>query len=54
MFNDIEIAQKAKIKKISKIAKNKLGIPDNEIHSFGHFKAKIKLSYLKKIKRKKE
>jgi len=53
MFNDIEIAQKAKIKKISKIAKNKLGIPDNEIHSFGHFKAKIKLSYLKKLKEKK-
>ena len=53
MLNDIEIAQSAKIKKISQIAKKKLGISENEIHSFGHFKAKIKLSYLEKLKEKK-
>ena len=53
MLNDIEIAQSAKIKKISQIAKKKLGISENEIYSFGHYKAKIKLSYLEKLKEKK-
>ena len=53
MPSDIEIAKSAKIKKISKIAKNFLNIPENQIQSFGHFKAKVSLSYLEKLTEKK-
>ena len=53
MPSDIEIAKSAKIKKISKIAKNFLNIPEIQIQSFGHFKAKVSLSYLEKLKEKK-
>ena len=53
MQKDISIAQSAKIKKISKIAKKILKIPESEIQTFGHYKAKISLSYLQKLKEKK-
>ena len=53
MQKDISIAQSAKIKKISKIAKKILKIPESEIQTFGHYKAKISLSYLQKVKEKK-
>ena len=52
MPSDIEIAQQAKMKKISEIADN-LSIPENELEPYGRFKAKVSLSYLEKLKDKK-
>ncbi len=40
MLTDIEIAQQAKMLKISKIAEN-LGISENDIEPYGHYKAKL-------------
>jgi formate--tetrahydrofolate ligase len=49
--SDIEIAQKAKMKHINEIAK-KLGIPEDAISPFGHYKAKISLDYIATLKNK--
>lgn len=49
MFTDLEIAQKAKMKKISSIAK-KLGIKTNEIELYGNYKAKISFDAIKRLK----
>ena len=53
MPSDIEIAQKANIKKISEIA-NSVGIPEDSIIPFGHDKAKISLSFLNTLEDKPE
>ena len=45
MQSDIEIAQKAKMKKIIDIA-SELGIPEESIEPYGHYKGKIALDYL--------
>jgi len=45
MQSDIEIAQKANMKKITDIAKD-LGIPEASIEPYGHYKGKIALDYL--------
>jgi len=49
--SDIEIAQKAKIKPIGEIAK-KLGIPNEAISPYGHYKAKVSLEYIDTLKNK--
>ena len=46
MPSDIEIAQAAKLKRIAEVAKNKLGIADEHLEPFGHYKAKVSLEYL--------
>src|SRR2546428_89901 len=46
MASDIEIAQKAKLERISKIALAKLGIPEEHLEPYGHYKAKVSLEYL--------
>lgn len=46
MLSDIEIAQKAKLEKISKLAKTKLGIPEKALEPYGHFKAKVDPNWL--------
>ncbi len=48
MKSDIEIAQAAKLQKISDIAA-KLNIPVDSLEPFGHYKAKISLDYLNSI-----
>ncbi len=48
MKSDIEIAQAAKLEKISEIAA-KLNIPEESLEPFGHYKAKISLEYLNSI-----
>ncbi len=48
MLSDIEIAQKAKLEKILPLAKKQLGIPENALEPFGHFKAKIDPNWLEK------
>ncbi len=40
MLTDIEIAQQAKMKKIPEVAAN-LGIEENEVEQYGHYKAKL-------------
>ncbi|HXS53150.1 MAG TPA: formate--tetrahydrofolate ligase [Usitatibacter sp.] len=51
MPSNVEIAQAAKMKPITEIAK-KLGIPDEAIELFGRYKAKISLNYIDSIKSK--
>ena len=48
MKSDIEIAQAAKLQKISDIAA-KLNIPVDSLEPFGHYKAKISLDYLNSL-----
>src|SRR5215471_18815559 len=52
MPSDIEIAQKAKLERISKIALSKLGIPEEHLEPYGHYKAKVSLKYLDSLKSK--
>jgi formate--tetrahydrofolate ligase len=47
--SDIDIAQAATIKRIGEIAK-KLGIPDDALSPFGHYKAKVSLDYIDSLK----
>src|SRR5688572_6490572 len=44
-LSDIEIAQEAKLKRAVEIAAT-LGIPDDSLEPFGHYKAKISLSFV--------
>tara|TARA_B100001287_G_C22685690_1_gene533428 strand:- start:2566 stop:4239 length:1674 start_codon:yes stop_codon:yes gene_type:complete len=53
MKSDIEIAQAAKLEKISTIAK-KLGIPDESLDPYGHYKAKISMEFLKSLESKED
>src|SRR6187455_2778161 len=50
-LSDIEIAQAAKMQRISEVAK-KLGIPEEAQVPYGHYKAKISLDYLQTIQSK--
>lgn len=47
-MGDIEIARKAKLKKINEITK-KLNIPEEYVEQYGKYKAKISLDYYKKV-----
>jgi formate--tetrahydrofolate ligase len=50
MPSDIEIAQKAKLQRISKVAQEKLGIAEEHLEPYGHYKAKVSLNYLNSLK----
>src|SRR5439155_22519676 len=50
MASDIEIAQKARLERISKMPLAKLGIPEEHLEPYGHFKAKVSLEYLDGLK----
>jgi formate--tetrahydrofolate ligase len=50
MPTDIEIAQKAKMMRIAGVAKSRLGIDDEHLEPYGHYKAKVSLDYLESIK----
>lgn len=54
MLSDIQIAQKAKMEKISKLAKRRLGIPEKALEPYGHYKAKVSLDYLSKLPERKD
>ena len=54
MLSDIEIAQKAKMRKIADVAKERLGIPEDELENYGRYKAKVSFSYLEKLKNQKD
>jgi Mrp family chromosome partitioning ATPase len=49
MASDIEIAQKATMKRITEVAA-RLGIPDEHLEPYGHYKAKVSLDYLDSLK----
>jgi len=49
-MTDIEIAQKAEIKRIAVLAQEKLGISDEHLEPYGHYKAKLSLDYLESLK----
>ncbi|TNE60764.1 MAG: formate--tetrahydrofolate ligase [Bacteroidetes bacterium] len=49
MLSDIEIAQQATPKRIVPLAADTLGIPDDALEPFGHYKAKVSLEYLDKL-----
>ncbi|WP_374335218.1 formate--tetrahydrofolate ligase [Methyloversatilis sp.] len=49
MASDIEIAQQAKMQRISEVV-SKLGIPEDAIEPYGHYKAKVSLEYLNSLK----
>src|ERR1700752_4379102 len=52
MASDIEIAQKARMERISKIALAKLGIPEEHLEPYGHYKAKVSREYLDGLKQR--
>jgi len=52
MPSDIEIAQAARLQRISAVAREKLGIADEHLEPFGHYKAKVSLKYLDTLKNK--
>jgi formate--tetrahydrofolate ligase len=51
-LSDIEIAQQAKLLRVSKIAE-RLGIPEEHLVPYGHYKAKVALEYVDSLKARK-
>jgi formate--tetrahydrofolate ligase len=54
MPSDIEIAQAAKLQRITAVAREKLGIAEEHLEPYGHYKAKVSLKYLETLKGKKD
>src|SRR4051812_3013035 len=54
MASDIEIAQQARLIRISTLAQERLGIDEQHLESYGHYKAKISLDYLQSLPRRPE
>ena len=54
MPSDIEIAQAAKLQRISKVALEKLGIAEQHLEPYGHYKAKVSLDYVDSLKGRKD
>ncbi|MBI2754772.1 MAG: formate--tetrahydrofolate ligase [Betaproteobacteria bacterium] len=54
MASDIEIAQAARLQRISRVALEKLGIDEEHLEPYGHYKAKISLQYLDSLKGRKD
>jgi formate--tetrahydrofolate ligase len=52
-LSDIEIAQQAKLLRVVKIAE-KLGIPEEHLVPYGHYKAKVALEFIDSLKNKKD
>ncbi|MBV9619488.1 MAG: formate--tetrahydrofolate ligase [Gammaproteobacteria bacterium] len=49
MPSNIEIAQRAKMRPIVPLARERLGIPEESLEPYGHYKAKISLDYLAQL-----
>jgi formate--tetrahydrofolate ligase len=54
MPSDIEIAQAAKMQRIAAVAREKLGIAEEHLEPYGHYKAKVSLEYLETLKGRKD
>ena len=50
MLADIEIAQRATMKRISDIARDRLDIPERYFDPIGHYKAKLSLEYVESLR----
>ncbi|MGH8682427.1 MAG: formate--tetrahydrofolate ligase [Burkholderiales bacterium] len=50
MPSDIEIAQAARLQRVSRVAAEKLGIAEEHLVPHGHYKAKVSLAYLDTLK----
>jgi len=48
--SDIEIAQKAKLRRISELAEERLGIPEEHLEFYGRYKAKLSLDYIDSLR----
>ena len=48
--SDIEIAQKAKLRRISELAEERLGIPEEHLESYGRYKAKLSLDHIDSLR----
>jgi formate--tetrahydrofolate ligase len=49
MLSDIEIAQRANPKRIAEVAKEKLGIDEEHLDPYGHYKAKLSLDFVRSL-----
>jgi formate--tetrahydrofolate ligase len=49
VLSDIEIAQRAKLKRIDALGVERLGIPVEHLEPYGHYKAKVALDYLETL-----
>jgi len=52
-LSNIEIAQQARMKPIVPLAKERLGIPEEHLSPYGHYKAKVSLDYCTHLEGKK-
>jgi len=52
-LSDIEIAQAAKLQRVTRIAE-KLGIPEDQLEPYGHYKAKVALEFVAGLAGKKD
>jgi formate--tetrahydrofolate ligase len=52
-LSDIEIAQQAKMQRATELAR-KLGIPEDAIEPYGHYKAKVSLEYVDSLQSRKD
>src|SRR5260221_1001210 len=52
--SDIEIAQAARLQRISALARERLGIAEEHLEPYGHYKAKISLKYIDTLKSRKD
>jgi formate--tetrahydrofolate ligase len=50
MPSDIEIAQAARLQRISRVAAERLGIAEEHLVPYGHYKAKVSLDHLETLK----
>jgi formate--tetrahydrofolate ligase len=48
---NIDIAQAAKMRRITDVARERLGIPEEALEAYGKYKAKVSLDYLSKLDR---
>jgi formate--tetrahydrofolate ligase len=49
-LSDLDIAQQAKLKPITQIAKERLGIEDDHLEPYGRYKAKLSFDYINSLK----
>ena len=50
MKSNIEIAQAAKLRPITALAQDRLGIPEEALEPFGRYKAKLSLGYIDSLR----
>jgi formate--tetrahydrofolate ligase len=48
--SDIDIAQRAQMQRIMDLARERLGIADDHLEPFGHYKSKVSLDYIASLK----